>query len=656
MKRLIILVLFTAFLAQATNTNEKEEYKEGARFGNSIKPNLKNIKNTDTTQFIEGGANSNPPETKYYKGSKTNDDMIKGDGINKFNESEFKQPIIDSINNKPALSKEDDLISDSLYMQNGIVKDQYGNFCTPTVTQLVDPIYNKKSCLQDNVEYGYCTLTPTIKWKEGDPTWEEFTETQDLQVILSKSHSRLAYFEFTPSKEGKIISATINYSNNKDLMIRTAYDMWNQNYHKVRRLDRSEEIHSYSIFDRTIDQHLNMRYENDHSRPSNYNHYQINVFNYDKENISRDMIGPQSIAVKLYYAYYRPGGVFPQNHFGENFTCSGMPCRKLSITYKLLVKKRHQIPDIEWKRDCNFNYQETENANTRSLEKKYKLTKNECLITNTERVYIDELGVAHTVQFPCFEYEETHEKPVDLSPECAVLENDKSCSQEKRTCTMFDDHNNCTQFSIDYSCATYKKFGQQCGELFYSNCETEECKKLHPNQDFGDAVSKLQAVTQAASDINDDPENIKIFSGKALHCRKATAGYNNCCKDSGWGQDIGIAGCNSEEKELGGAKEKGLTVSVGEYCSKKVLGVCLQKKRSYCVFNSKLAKIVQQQGRKGQLNIGFGSKKHPDCRGMSLEEFERLNFDNINFSEYYGDLNKQINLPSEESIKDRIKR
>lgn len=27
-----------------------------------------------------------------------------------------------------------------------------------------------------------------------------------------------------------------------------------------------------------------------------------------------------------------------------------------------------------------------------------------------------------------------------------------------------------------------------------------------------------------------------------------------------------------------------LTVSVGEFCSRKVLGVCLQKKRSYCQY------------------------------------------------------------------------
>lgn len=654
-KQLTFLIVFTSFLVQATNTNDQQSYKDGINFGNSIKPDLKSIKQTDTSQFIEGGANSNPTETKYYKGSKTNDDLIKGDGVIKFNESEFKQPITDSINNKPALSKEDDLIADGFYMQNGIVTGPNGEFCTPTVTQLVDPIYNKKSCLQDNVEYGYCTVTPTVKWKEGEETWEELTETQELKVILNKSTKNSAYFEFTPSKNGRLILATLDYNHTPHLMARVLYH--NGHYSNYHPVFNGYEDYTYNIFNRTINHHQRISYYP--PRPEKYSKYQINIGGYNQENIYQEVIGKQSLVVTITGRLYqtRDGytGVLPQAHFGENFTCSGMPCRNLSITYKLLVRKRHQLPETTWTRKCNFDYQDSE-LNIRSLEKKYKLTKKECLIGDTERVYFDELGVAHTVRFSCFEYEETYEKPVDVSPECAVLDNDKSCTQDKKVCSMFDEHNNCTQFTIDYSCATYKKIGKQCGELFYTNCETEECKAQQKNQDFGDVASTLQAVTEAASDINEDPENIKIFSGKDLHCRKATAGYNNCCKDGGWGQDIGIAGCNSEEKELGGAKEKGLAISVGEYCSKEVLGVCLQKKRSYCVFNSKLAKIVQQQGRQGQLKIGFGSKKHPNCRGMSLEEFERLNFDNINFSEFYDDLNKQIDLPSEQSIKDRIKR
>ncbi|EMQ8363903.1 conjugal transfer protein TraN [Escherichia coli] len=55
------------------------------------------------------------------------------------------------------------------------------------------------------------------------------------------------------------------------------------------------------------------------------------------------------------------------------------------------------------------------------------------------------------------------------------------------------------------------------------------------------------------------------------------------------------------------AKSNKLTVSVGEFCSKKVLGVCLEKKRSYCQFDSKLAQT-------GGLN-SWG------CRAASIRMF-----------------------------------
>ncbi len=71
--------------------------------------------------------------------------------------------------------------------------------------------------------------------------------------------------------------------------------------------------------------------------------------------------------------------------------------------------------------------------------------------------------------------------------------------------------------------------------------------------------------------------DVRAFTGQAKFCKKAAAGYSNCCKDSGWGQDIGLAKCSSDEKALAKAKSNKLTVSVGEFCSKKVLGVCLEK-------------------------------------------------------------------------------
>ncbi len=115
------------------------------------------------------------------------------------------------------------------------------------------------------------------------------------------------------------------------------------------------------------------------------------------------------------------------------------------------------------------------------------------------------------------------------------------------------------------------------GDVF---CLDGECDKAQSGQsnDFAEAVSQLAALAAAGKDVAAlNGVDVRAFTGQAKFCKKAAAGYSNCCKDSGWGQDIGLAKCSSDEKALAKAKSNKLTVSVGEFCSKKVLGVCLEK-------------------------------------------------------------------------------
>jgi conjugal transfer mating pair stabilization protein TraN len=60
------------------------------------------------------------------------------------------------------------------------------------------------------------------------------------------------------------------------------------------------------------------------------------------------------------------------------------------------------------------------------------------------------------------------------------------------------------------------------------------------------------------------------------------------------------------------------------------------EKRSYCQFDSKLAQIVQQQGRNGQLHIGFGGASSPDCRGLRLKN-QRIDFNKLDFTNFMED-------------------
>ena len=139
----------------------------------------------------------------------------------------------------------------------------------------------------------------------------------------------------------------------------------------------------------------------------------------------------------------------------------------------------------------------------------------------------------------------------------------------------------------------------------------------------------------------------RLFSGKAERCRPGgiTVLGASCCGISGWFKDM----CKKSERRLKKKRYAGLCIYVGEYCSKKILGFCIEKKRSYCCFNSRLAQVINACGRP-QIGKSFGSAKNPDCRGFTLEEFARIDFTDPKcqqaIEDYVRDMTSKINLES----------
>ncbi|HXF47386.1 MAG TPA: conjugal transfer protein TraN [Burkholderiaceae bacterium] len=100
------------------------------------------------------------------------------------------------------------------------------------------------------------------------------------------------------------------------------------------------------------------------------------------------------------------------------------------------------------------------------------------------------------------------------------------------------------------------------------------------------------------------------------------------------------AECDQEEHLLSLKKGQNLCHYVGRFCSERepdFLRRCRKYKDGYCCFNSKLARIVQQQGR-AQLGLGWGSAQSPDCRGLTLAEIQSLDFSRMDFSEFIADV------------------
>jgi conjugal transfer mating pair stabilization protein TraN len=102
----------------------------------------------------------------------------------------------------------------------------------------------------------------------------------------------------------------------------------------------------------------------------------------------------------------------------------------------------------------------------------------------------------------------------------------------------------------------------------------------------------------------------------------------------GWGKEFG-ARCNKDEQLLASSRSKNLCVYVGKEKIKS-LGVTTVVKHHFCCFGNMLDKVVQVQGRK-QLGLNFGSGGSPNCRGLTLEEMQRIDWEQVDFTEFIED-------------------
>jgi conjugal transfer mating pair stabilization protein TraN len=61
------------------------------------------------------------------------------------------------------------------------------------------------------------------------------------------------------------------------------------------------------------------------------------------------------------------------------------------------------------------------------------------------------------------------------------------------------------------------------------------------------------------------------------------------------------------------------------------------KQQVYCCYISRLARIVNEQG-KAQLKKSWGDSKNPTCSGFTPDELSRLDFSKMDLSEFYAEI------------------
>ena len=181
-----------------------------------------------------------------------------------------------------------------------------------------------------------------------------------------------------------------------------------------------------------------------------------------------------------------------------------------------------------------------------------------------------------------------------------------------------------------------------CGSVTY--CVGAGCETVRPeaNTGFVETTTRLNMALELGGE-EFDRDDRRFFKGKRRRCHIHFGGLANCCKNSGL--LVGLANCSASEKELAEERNAGNTHYLGRRCSKRTFfGICIRRSRSWCVFGSKLGRILQQQGR-AQLGIGWSS-----CRGFTVAEIESIDFARLDLSEFTenlmdGSMEPSVSLP-----------
>lgn len=602
------LMLSMLLLASTVFAQASEQYDEAAKYAGSVKDKgMTVMKGTDPAATIPGYT-ANPDESGYYGGTTaTSNTDLENAGNSEMHNGEAGKTIMDVIKNRP----KDPISPDAPFISGSLdVEDKADTIMSGTDTQCKDVDVDKTqitnyTCERTPAVELTCTRTADISghW-ENSTAKKTYTITgKDLGLpdydhrYDSGNGTRAINVNWTSPVSGKVLSASMSWS-------------W----------DGLEGSFALDAFLLTMHTPFGSAYMESKTG---------SVAMTAGQQLSQG----QSLA---FSATNKKGSL-------STYYIWAADHHQMTLTLQIEEPSQTWVPEVVWSESCPFDKNDQ------------VLMNSACTQPGGDRV-VTVGGHPYTVHSDCWQYTDTYVSQSADNGTCNDYMQNPACTVASTTC-LDSLNGTCLREQAVFSCEEkVSGSAQLCGgELV---CTDGSCDQLDngKSNSFQSAVSGLAALAAAGKDIAAlNGVNVSAFTGEGHSCLKAMAGFSNCCKDSGWGNDVGLASCNTEEKALAEAKKRKLSIYVGSWCAHKVLGVCMEKKEGYCQFDSKLAKIVQDQGRRGQLGIGFGSGDSPDCRGLTVDELKRLKFDQMNFADFYDDLENGTTLPTDQALLDRIK-
>jgi conjugal transfer mating pair stabilization protein TraN len=194
---------------------------------------------------------------------------------------------------------------------------------------------------------------------------------------------------------------------------------------------------------------------------------------------------------------------------------------------------------------------------------------------------------------------------------------DSVCKESQNTiCTLYEQH---------YRCPLSHKSSLIDGKFDLEGLSKDSYQLgFEENKDFGEALSALSLASSFAKEqVIQDGQQGAFFGGQSGECEVLP---KQCCAQKGVIKNL--LGCSEEEEALVPKVQHGICHLIEE--TKE--GIFHQKKRHYCCFNTKLARVAQV-GARAQLGVDFGNGEAPNCRALSVAEIQRVDWGRVDFSE-----------------------
>ncbi|BCO09259.1 hypothetical protein GF1_16350 [Desulfolithobacter dissulfuricans] len=212
--------------------------------------------------------------------------------------------------------------------------------------------------------------------------------------------------------------------------------------------------------------------------------------------------------------------------------------------------------------------------------------------------------------------------------------------------TYDQDENKCYEGNYtcpegDYTCADIDGSG-------VNRCSSYPCVDIN----IPENIQENNADTSSYhNDGEIDPETGEcegmyiIFNGHGGECLKPgwDTIFFDCCDTEVDSFLFLEEACPEESIETAQAVAAGVTHYIGDYCKIDIPIIgCIQRAKMYCVFNSKMARIIHEQGRSQLQQFGrsggWGTPEAPNCAGFTPEEFQMLDFSQIDLSEMFDEM------------------